>query len=125
MKLLIFTQYYWPEDFIITQLAEDLVRKGVEVSVLTGQPNYPTGKIFNGYSAFSFGSENRNGVSIIRMPIIPRCSNLFFLGVNYLSFIVSGIFLPLFYYLVKNSPLYLYMLLHQYFKLYLQSYVPI
>ena len=49
MKILIVTQYYWPENSRVTDIAESLQKEGNEVTVLTGLPNYPEGYIFEGY----------------------------------------------------------------------------
>jgi len=51
MRLLVVSQYFWPESFRINELVQTLVGRGVEVSVLTGKPNYPEGKVFPGYGA--------------------------------------------------------------------------
>ena len=45
MKILIISQYFWPEEFRVNDLALSLIEKGHEVSVLTGLPNYPEGRI--------------------------------------------------------------------------------
>ena len=52
MKILIVTQYFWPESFRINDVAHGLRDLGHEVSVLTGMPNYPEGRFFEGYSFF-------------------------------------------------------------------------
>ena len=52
MKLLIVSQYYWPEHFLINEIAKLLASKGHEVFVLTGKPNYPKGEIFKGWLWF-------------------------------------------------------------------------
>jgi len=52
MKVLIITQYFWPESFRINDLAKGLAAKGHQVTVLTGKPNYPDGKFFPGYGFF-------------------------------------------------------------------------
>ena len=49
MKILIVTQYYFPEQFQINEIAPELVRRGHEVTVLCGVPNYPKGIVFQGY----------------------------------------------------------------------------
>ena len=49
MKLLVISQYYYPEQFKINEICESLVEKGHSVKVITGLPNYPTGKIFDNY----------------------------------------------------------------------------
>ena len=49
MKILIISQYYYPEQFQINEIAPELVRRGHEVTVVCGLPNYPKGEIFEGY----------------------------------------------------------------------------
>ena len=72
MKILIVSQYFWPENFKINDVAKGLVEKGYDVSVLTGLPNYPNGKIYNGYSFPKNKKENHEGITIYRSPLIPR-----------------------------------------------------
>jgi glycosyltransferase involved in cell wall biosynthesis len=97
MKILIVTQYFWPENFKINDLACGLKENDNEVTVLTGIPNYPKGKFFQGYSLFA-GKENYNGIIIKRVPIFPRGnSGVFGLTLNYLSFVLSAGFFSLFY----------------------------
>lgn len=94
MKLLIWSQHFWPENFGINNLAICLAKQGHEVTVLTGKPNYPNGKIHPGYSSTGFHQERWEGLRIVRVPVIPRGSGTAFrLTLNYLSFIVSGYFL--------------------------------
>ena len=91
MKILIVSQYFWPEHFLINDIAKILVAKGHKVFVLTGKPNYPKGKIFKGYDFFSISEQTINNISVIRVPIIPRFSSYFTLVLNYLSFVISAI----------------------------------
>ncbi len=72
MRILIVTQYFWPENFRINDLALALVDKGHEVTVLTGLPNYPSGRIFDGYGWFRPGREGYHGVDVMRVPLVPR-----------------------------------------------------
>ena len=51
MRVLVLSQHYWPETFRITEVVESLQGAGCGVSVLTGQPNYPDGLVFEGYRA--------------------------------------------------------------------------
>ncbi len=89
MKLLIVSQYFWPESFRITDLARRLSREGVDVKVLTGKPNYPEGKIFDGYSMWSPAHESLDEVEIFRVPLVPRKQAWAFqLVVNYFSFVL-------------------------------------
>ena len=93
MRLLVVSQYFWPENFRINEIVQSLTEKGVEVEVLTGKPNYPIGAFFPGYKAWGCMTETRNGVSIHRVPILPRGKSALRLALNYLSFIASGVFM--------------------------------
>jgi glycosyltransferase involved in cell wall biosynthesis len=91
LKVLILTQYFWPETFRITEVAESLQANGCDVVVLTGQPNYPEGLILDGYSAISLAMQMHEGLIINRVPLIPRGSgSKTRLIINYLSFVVSA-----------------------------------
>lgn len=96
MKILIVSQYFWPEEFRVNDLAIDLVERGHEVTVLTGIPNYPKGKFYPGYG-FKNKKEYYKNIKIYRVPMIPRGSNALFLILNYLSFLVSGSFFAFFH----------------------------
>jgi hypothetical protein len=61
MKILIVSQYFWPENFRINDLAEALKTRGHEVTVLTGIPNYPAGQFFEGYGLFRRARETWRG----------------------------------------------------------------
>jgi glycosyltransferase involved in cell wall biosynthesis len=91
MRLLVFSQYYWPETFGINHLVSALVRARLQVTVLTGKPNYPDGKVFPGYTMLGIRREDHAGAEVVRVPLIPRGnSSPFRLAMNYLSFILSG-----------------------------------
>lgn len=93
MKILIVSQYFYPENFKVNDIAFDFADKGYEVTVLTAKPNYPNGKFYNGYKMFSKKEETINGVRIIRTPIIPRGNgNAFWLSLNYISFVFFSFF---------------------------------
>ena len=72
MKVLLVTQYFYPENFKSNDIAIELTKKGHEVTVLTGLPNYPEGKIYNNYGFFKNTRENFQGVDIIRTWLVPR-----------------------------------------------------
>jgi glycosyltransferase involved in cell wall biosynthesis len=92
MKLLLWSQYFWPETFQINQLVVALQKQGVDITVFTGKPNYPEGKIFPNYRFRGVQEEQYFGVKIIRIPLIPRKKNsLLQLTLNYLSFIIFGL----------------------------------
>ena len=87
MKVLIITQYFWPENFRINDLAEGLRDRGHQVSVLTGKPNYPSGKYFSGYGFFKRNKDSYKDLTVIRVPVIPRGPGTALrLVLNYLSF---------------------------------------
>ena len=92
MKLLVVSQYFWPEDFRINDVVRSLVEKGVEVDVLTGKPNYPDGKVFPGYRAWGCQVEMQQGASLFRVPLFPRSTRSGWrLALNYISFVISGV----------------------------------
>lgn len=87
MKILIVTQYFWPESFRINDLAVGLKGKGHQVTVLTGIPNYPDGHFFQGYGFFKNVCQDYHGVKVMRSPLVPRGKGgSFRLALNYLSF---------------------------------------
>ena len=93
MRVLIVSQYFWPESFIINDLAKTLRNQGHTIVVATGKPNYPEGTIFDGYTATGTQQEMFDGdILVVRVPMRPRRTggglNLF---LNYLSFVVSGL----------------------------------
>jgi colanic acid biosynthesis glycosyl transferase WcaI len=98
MNILIITQYFWPENFRINDLAVSLSGRGHQVTVLTGTPNYPEGKFFKGFGWFKKNTDVYKGVKICRVPIIPRGQgSKILLTFNYISFVISAsIFGPIF-----------------------------
>lgn len=89
--ILVVSQYFHPEAFRINDIAAEWVKRGYEVTVLTGIPNYPSGKFFDGYGYARHRHEWWNGIEIIRIPIIPRGSSSIGMMMNYLSFVISGL----------------------------------
>lgn len=92
MHILVISQYFYPEQFRVNDICSEWVKRGYEVTVVTGMPNYPQGKFYEGYGYFKKRRENYNGVEIIRLPIIQRGHSSVMMALNYLSFIVSGFF---------------------------------
>lgn len=72
MKILLVTQYFYPENFKSNDIALELTERGHEVTVLTGLPNYPEGKIYKNYGFFKRVKENYQGIKIIRAWLVPR-----------------------------------------------------
>ena len=71
MRILIVTQYFWPENFRINDLALGLRERGHEVSVFTGKPNYPEGSFFPGYGFFRRAGEDWNRIRVICACLAP------------------------------------------------------
>ncbi|MCC6532428.1 MAG: glycosyltransferase family 4 protein [Burkholderiales bacterium] len=91
MNILIVTQYFWPEEFRINDLALGLAMRGHRVRVLTGKPNYPSGRFFPGYGFFRRASERYEGIDVVRVPLIPRGrGGGFRLAANYVSFATAA-----------------------------------
>ncbi len=92
MRVLIVSQYFWPECFRINDLTRSLAEKGHTVDVLTGKPNYPDGVIFPGYRAWGCSVEDWQGLKVHRVPILARGRQSGIrLALNYVSFVVSGV----------------------------------
>lgn len=86
MNILIISQYFYPEDFRINDVARGLVERGHEVTVITGIPNYPGGSFFAGYGLFRKLRQTWNGIRILRVPLVPRGrGGGLRLALNYLS----------------------------------------
>lgn len=94
--ILVIAQYFYPEQFRINDICTEWVKRGYKVTVITGIPNYPEGKYYDGYGLFKKRKETYNGIDIIRIPLIPRGNNAIMLVLNYLSFVVSGFFWKVF-----------------------------
>lgn len=89
-KILVVSQYFYPEQFRINDICNSWIKRGYEVTVLTGIPNYPHGDFYKGYGLKKSRKDELDGVHIIRIPIIPRKSNSIMMALNYLSFVISG-----------------------------------
>jgi len=90
VHILIVTQYFWPENFRINDLALGLLERGNQVTVLTGVPNYPDGTFFAGYGHLN-RAEEYHGVKVLRVPLLPRGKGgALRLALNYASFAISA-----------------------------------
>ena len=86
LRVLVISHYFWPETSRLNDLVAGLAERGHQITVLTGVPNYPVGKYFDGYSAFGNLSEQYRGAEVIRVPVVPRARGRSWnLVVNYLS----------------------------------------
>lgn len=93
MRILVISQYFWPEAFRINDLTAELVSRGHEVTVLTGWPNYPDGVVYPEFRAEPAAFARHHGAQVLRIPLLPRGKGSVRLVLNYLSFVVSGLLL--------------------------------
>lgn len=78
MRILFITQYFAPETEIggirILEIASRLQSMGHEIQILTGLPNYPSGKLFDGYHRKAWRgtwTESIGGLRVTRVPLFP------------------------------------------------------
>lgn len=90
MKILVVSQYFYPENFRVNTLCRELVQRGHDVTVMTGYPQYPGGVIYDGYG-FDVPYETQwHGVNIQRVKAYPRGKNPIGLLRNCISYVTAG-----------------------------------
>jgi glycosyltransferase involved in cell wall biosynthesis len=93
MKLLVVSQYFWPENFRINDICDGLIARGHRVDVLTSLPNVPQGKFYEGYGWFRRGPKEHNGVGIERVGVVQRGQdNALRLMLNCATFALNSLF---------------------------------
>lgn len=90
MKILVVSQYFWPENFRINDLVQEWTARGHQVTVLTGRPNYPGGEVFLEYLQNPASFARFDGVQVHRVPMLARASGSLRLVLNYLSFVLGA-----------------------------------
>ena len=90
MNILVVCQHYTPEPFRIADICEELVARGHKVQVLTGIPNYPMGRIYDGYRGGKRRDEEINGVRVHRCFTVGRRKGIFWRVINYYSFAICS-----------------------------------
>lgn len=90
MKILVVSQYFYPEPFRINTICQELVQRGHDVTVMTAYPQYPKGEIYDGYGFDIPYDKEWNGVTIHRVKTHPRGHNAVGLLRNCVSYVVSG-----------------------------------
>lgn len=90
MKILVVSQYFWPENFRINDLVVGLTARGHEVTVLTGTPNYPEGMLNPAYAERPETFSEYNDAEIVRVPMWLRGKTGLSLVINYVSFAISA-----------------------------------
>ncbi len=97
MRILIVTQYFWPETFRINDVAKLFIDNDHQVDILTGVPNYPDGELFSSYKLDKKKFNNFYGASVFRVPVfLRRDGSKIFLFLNYFSFVFSSIICGIF-----------------------------
>lgn len=114
MKILFVCQYFYPEVFRGNDIAFHWAEKGHDVHVVSGVPNYPHGKFYDGYGLFKKRHEVINGVKVTHLPIIPRGNNKVTLLLNYLSYLLVG-----------NVWMFFHAITHKYDKVFVQQLSPV
>lgn len=91
MKIIVVCQYFYPEEFKVNELVEELVRRGNEVTVLTGKPTYPRGPYPDGYKFLGIQEEDYKGARVIRVPELTRGSGgIMGIAKSLVSFLISS-----------------------------------
>lgn len=103
MRILLVTQYFYPEVFKSNDLAFELARRGHHVDALVGIPNYPDGKYFKGYGLLMKRHEVVNGVNVYRCFQTPRGKGGWRLPINYFTYVISGCLWVLFFFAWKKK----------------------
>lgn len=93
LRILIISQYFWPENFRLNDLVRFLSEKNHDIEILTGIPNYPDGKAFKEFVKHKKKFTNFNGCKIYRVNHLLRKRGTFIdLFLNFLTFFISSIF---------------------------------
>jgi colanic acid biosynthesis glycosyl transferase WcaI len=90
VKVLVVSQYFWPETFRVNEIVSELAARGHEVTVLTGRPNYPEGVVDVEFSAEPKFFSRYAGAEVLRVPLRPRGKGSLQLVLNYWSFVFWG-----------------------------------
>lgn len=114
MKILFVCQYFYPEVFRGNDIAFHWAERGHDVHVVSGVPNYPHGKFYEGYGCFKKRHEVIKGVSVTHLPIVPRGNGKITLLLNYLSYLI-----------VANVWVFFHALFHKYDRVFVQQLSPV
>jgi len=95
VRILILSQYYAPEvgasQARLSAIARTLKGLGHQVEVLTGMPNYPTGRVQDEYRHRVLLREHIDGVKVIRVWLYPAKGTGFRRLANYASFMLTSL----------------------------------
>ena len=90
-KILIVTEYFYPEEFKINEVALEFTKKGYYVDILTNNPTYPHGEVFRNYKNKLFSKETFQGMTVYRVKTITGYkTNVTKKIIKYLTFMILG-----------------------------------
>ena len=91
MRILVFSEVFWPEDFIVNDLVREWVKMGHEVDVVTQYPSYPQSYVYEGYENKGYITEDWEGVKIHRYPFVEGYRDSKYKKIkNYYEFVRGG-----------------------------------
>lgn len=91
MRVLVVSQYFWPENFRVNDMVKEWVQRGYHVTVLTGVPNYPDGRVFDAFREHPGNFSTYEGARVLRVPMLARGKGGVRLMLNYISFVIGGV----------------------------------
>ena len=95
-KILIVTEYFYPEEFKINEIAIEWQKKGYEVAILTQEPTYPFGKVYDGYKNRWYFEDSYHGMKVYRVKAVTEYKeSLFKKLLKYFTFMFLGSFVAL------------------------------
>ena len=103
-RILIYTNHYFPEQFKINEIVGWLSEKNCNIRVITGLPNYPSGKVYKGYSPFNRNKQLDKNIIVNRLLLIPRGKgNALMLILNYFSYFISCLLFTIYISIFKQK----------------------
>jgi len=90
VRILVVTQYFWPENFRINDLVSEFCSLDHALTILTGYPNYPSGAVFSEFRLNPSAFKKFESANVVRVPVISRGKGGLRLMLNYASFVLSA-----------------------------------
>ncbi len=96
LKLLIIGERFFPEEFLINEVVDFLLLNNIECEIITHQPSYPMGKIYNNYKNKLYSLDKYKSSKIHRILFLPGYNKSVFIKIlNYLWFAIIGMIIVL------------------------------
>jgi len=104
-RILIYTNHYFPEQFKINEIVDWLSEKKYHIRIITGLPNYPSGKIYKGYFPCNKMKDLDNQhVTVNRLLLIPRGKGRgLMLVMNYITYFISCLLFTIYISIFKRK----------------------